>query len=80
MQGLVAEGGGLLVDEEMRTAIPNLYAAGDACTVQWREQGPLWFQVGFHVVVMATGGISFWILSFIFLRDDCVSSLKGVAV
>ena len=76
----MAEGGGLLVDEEMCTAIPDLYAAGDACTVQWKEQGPLWFQVCFLVIVMATGGIPFWILSFLFIRDDCVSSLRGVAV
>ena len=41
----MAEDGGLVVDEEMRTAMPDLYAAGDVCTMRQRESSPLWFQV-----------------------------------
>ena len=48
----MAEDGGLLVDEEMRIAVPDLYAAGDACTMRWRELCPLWFQVRFRVTGM----------------------------
>ena len=37
--------GGIIVDSEMRTSMRDVYAAGDVCTVQWKEQAPLWFQV-----------------------------------
>ena len=34
-----------MVDSEMRTNIPDVYAAGDVCTVQWDPWPQMWFQV-----------------------------------
>lgn len=42
------DGGGILVDSEMRSSLSDIYAAGDVCTVQWKEQAELWFQVKFE--------------------------------
>ena len=39
------DGGGIVVDSEMRTSLKDVYAAGDVCTVQWKDQAALWFQV-----------------------------------
>ena len=39
------DGGGILVDSEMRSSVRDIYAAGDVCTVKWKDQPPLWFQV-----------------------------------
>lgn len=39
------DGGGILVDSEMRSSLRDVYAAGDVCTVRWKDQPPLWFQV-----------------------------------
>ena len=36
--------GGLIVDEQMKTSIENVYAAGDVCTVSWKCS-PHWFQM-----------------------------------
>lgn len=37
---------GILVDNEMRTNCPGVYAAGDVCSVDWSNAcSPLWFQV-----------------------------------
>lgn len=42
----VEDGGGIEVDSGMRTSLGDIYAAGDVCTVQWKEeQAALWFQV-----------------------------------
>ncbi|XP_072418344.1 pyridine nucleotide-disulfide oxidoreductase domain-containing protein 1 isoform X3 [Chiloscyllium punctatum] len=40
----VAEDGGLKVNELMNTSIPDIFAAGDVCTVSW-EPRPLWQQM-----------------------------------
>ncbi|XP_067860833.1 pyridine nucleotide-disulfide oxidoreductase domain-containing protein 1 [Heptranchias perlo] len=40
----VAEDGGLKVDEQMRTSVPDIFAAGDVCTVSW-ESRALWQQM-----------------------------------
>ena len=40
-----AADGGIAVDSEMRTGVPNVYAAGDVCTVQWDSQPAHWFPV-----------------------------------
>ncbi|UYV75549.1 PYROXD1 [Cordylochernes scorpioides] len=40
----VSQDGGLLVDEYMRTNLPNVYAAGDACTANWNIEKH-WFQM-----------------------------------
>ncbi|KAK9845833.1 hypothetical protein WJX81_003814 [Elliptochloris bilobata] len=37
--------GGILVDEELRTSVPGVWAAGDCCTVRAEAQAPLWFQM-----------------------------------
>jgi pyridine nucleotide-disulfide oxidoreductase domain-containing protein 1 len=38
--------GGLLVDREMRTSVPGIYAAGDVCCAQLgRDIAPHWFQM-----------------------------------
>ena len=41
----LAEDGGVRVDKEMRTSVPDVYAAGDVCSVEWGHHSPLWFQV-----------------------------------
>ncbi|XP_037070259.1 pyridine nucleotide-disulfide oxidoreductase domain-containing protein 1-like [Pollicipes pollicipes] len=40
----LADDGGLLVDEHMRTSEPTVYAAGDVCTPGW-ELAPHWLQM-----------------------------------
>lgn len=35
---------GILVDDEFKTSVPNIYAAGDVCTAGWTV-APHWFQV-----------------------------------
>ncbi|XP_072922230.1 pyridine nucleotide-disulfide oxidoreductase domain-containing protein 1 [Hemitrygon akajei] len=40
----VAEDGGLKVDEQMHTSVPDIFAAGDVCTVSW-EPRALWHQM-----------------------------------
>lgn len=37
--------GGIIVDSEMRSSLPNVYAAGDVCSVKWDDQPDMWFQV-----------------------------------
>lgn len=39
-----SEDGGILVDEMMRTNLPDVYAAGDVCTASW-SPAPHWFQM-----------------------------------
>ena len=39
--------GGIAVDHEMRSSCEQVYAAGDACTVQWKDPALHWFQVTF---------------------------------
>ena len=41
----MAEDGGLLVDERMQTSVPDVYAAGDVCTLRDLNYGPQFFQV-----------------------------------
>ena len=41
----VEDGGGIVVDSGMRTSLRDIYAAGDVCSVRWKEQAALWFQV-----------------------------------
>ena len=40
----VADDGGLKVDDKLQTSIPDIYAAGDACTASW-DMSELWLQV-----------------------------------
>lgn len=40
----LAEDGGMIVDESMRTSVDSVYAAGDICTPGW-ELSPHWFQM-----------------------------------
>jgi len=40
----LAEDGGIEVDDNMRTNLPHVYAAGDNCTATW-EPSPNWFQM-----------------------------------
>ncbi|XP_067124737.1 pyridine nucleotide-disulfide oxidoreductase domain-containing protein 1 [Centruroides vittatus] len=40
----LANDGGILVDDQMRTNIPDLYAAGDVCTAGWNHASH-WFQM-----------------------------------
>lgn len=44
-QFIIAEDGGIVVDSEMKTNIPDVYAAGDVCTLQWDPHPQMWFQV-----------------------------------
>ncbi len=37
--------GGVKVDREMRTALADIYAAGDVCSVDWGDHSRVWFQV-----------------------------------
>ena len=37
--------GGIEVDTEMRSSCEYVYAAGDACTVQWNDVAFHWLQV-----------------------------------
>lgn len=41
---VLADDGGLKVDDLMRTSEPDVYAAGDVCTAGW-EYSPLWIQM-----------------------------------
>ena len=44
----ISKEGGVMVDEEMRTSLPNVYAAGDVCTADWTGsaiQDKFWFQM-----------------------------------
>ena len=36
--------GGVVVDNEMRSNLPHVYAAGDVCSANW-DHSQLWFQV-----------------------------------
>ncbi|CAH6778455.1 pyridine nucleotide-disulfide oxidoreductase domain-containing protein 1 [Phodopus roborovskii] len=40
----LGEDGGLKVDEQMRTSLPDIYAAGDICTACW-QPSPVWQQM-----------------------------------
>ena len=40
----VEEEGGILIDDEMRTSAPDIYAAGDVCSAGWTEAAH-WFQM-----------------------------------
>lgn len=40
----LGEDGGFRVDEQMRTSIPDIYAAGDICTACW-QPSPVWQQM-----------------------------------
>ena len=42
----VLDDGGLQVDDHMMTSEPDVYAAGDVCSVGW-EHSPLWQQVNY---------------------------------
>uniref|UniRef100_A0A3B3TSM6 Pyridine nucleotide-disulfide oxidoreductase domain-containing protein 1 n=1 Tax=Poecilia latipinna TaxID=48699 RepID=A0A3B3TSM6_9TELE len=42
---LLADDGGLQVDDHMMTSEPDVYAAGDVCSACW-EHSPLWQQMG----------------------------------
>eukprot|EP00212_Chloropicon_laureae_P007360 CAMPEP_0197497618 /NCGR_PEP_ID=MMETSP1311-20131121/52479_1 /TAXON_ID=464262 /ORGANISM="Genus nov. species nov., Strain RCC856" /LENGTH=265 /DNA_ID=CAMNT_0043043291 /DNA_START=52 /DNA_END=849 /DNA_ORIENTATION=- len=41
----IAEDGGLRVDETMQTSVPDVYAAGDVCTLSEAITGPQFFQI-----------------------------------
>uniref|UniRef100_UPI00358F0E13 pyridine nucleotide-disulfide oxidoreductase domain-containing protein 1 n=1 Tax=Myxine glutinosa TaxID=7769 RepID=UPI00358F0E13 len=41
---IMAEDGGLLVDDHMKTSVPDVYAAGDVCSVSWTRDVH-WFQM-----------------------------------
>ena len=44
----ISKEGGIMVDEEMRTSLPDVYAAGDVCTADWTGsaiQDKFWFQM-----------------------------------
>ena len=47
--------GGILVDSNMRTSVPNVYAAGDAATADW-EPAPNWFQMRLWSQARQMGG------------------------
>nr|CAD2124084.1 unnamed protein product [Meloidogyne enterolobii] len=38
----LAEDNGILIDEHMKTNIPNVFAAGDVCTPKWTEERSHW--------------------------------------
>lgn len=40
----LGEDGGLRVDDQMRTSLPDIYAAGDICTACW-QPSPVWQQM-----------------------------------
>eukprot|EP00118_Oscarella_pearsei_P009533 m.55317 g.55317 ORF g.55317 m.55317 type:complete len:511 (+) comp34453_c0_seq3:214-1746(+) len=40
----ISEDGGLLVDDQMRTNAPDIYAAGDVCSAGWKPSSH-WFQM-----------------------------------
>ena len=44
----LSDDSGIIVDSEMRSSLPGVYAAGDVCTVRWDEQPDMWFQVYIH--------------------------------
>ena len=64
LQVQIAEDGGVVVDDEMRTALPDVYAAGDVCTTQWTHCSKLWLQV---VCVC----VSVCVCSCVMSRWDC---------
>ena len=47
----VAEDGGILVNQSMETNIPDIYAAGDVCTVNW-DVARHWFQVKYKFLCL----------------------------
>ena len=46
----LAEDGGIIVDSEMRSSVRNVYAAGDVCSVDWREHSRTWFPVSSRIM------------------------------
>ena len=44
MQLALSDEGGVVIDNEMRSNLPDVYAAGDVCTANWAHS-QLWFQV-----------------------------------
>ena len=71
--------GGILVDEEMRTSILNVYAAGDSCTANWT--GPaiedrFWFQMRLWTQALQMGNyagkcIASHLMAEVILQDFC---------
>lgn len=43
-QLVLSDEGGVVIDNEMRSNLPEVYAAGDVCTASWTHS-QLWFQV-----------------------------------
>ncbi|CAD5213019.1 unnamed protein product [Bursaphelenchus okinawaensis] len=41
----LAEDGGIIVYEHMKTTVDDVYACGDVCTVKWEHQSKLWRQM-----------------------------------
>lgn len=41
----LSEDGGILVDSEMCSSCPDIYAAGDVCTVEWPQVSRTWLQM-----------------------------------
>ena len=44
VQVALSDEGGVAIDNEMRSNLRDVYAAGDVCTASW-EHSLLWFQV-----------------------------------
>lgn len=66
-----------MVDSEMRTNIPDVYAAGDVCTVQWDPWPQMWFQVptAVHVPTLLS---TFSLYKFEGYASSCFRCVSGL--
>lgn len=70
-----ASDGGILVDNDLQSSIPGIYAAGDCCTVNPAATAPHWFQMrlwtqarlmGVHAAASMAGLLDVEVFSFSF--------------
>lgn len=71
----LAADGGILVDADLQSSIPFIYAAGDCCTVDPSVTAPHWFQMrlwtqarlmGCHAAAAMAGMLGTEVFSFSF--------------
>ena len=73
--------GGVVVDNEMRSNLPDVYAAGDVCSANW-DHSQLWFQVRslYRVLKVPVPGVDGSVGTCMMERVDVICSWRGRGV